>query len=41
MKNYVKPEMELTFISEDVVTASGGDGYKEDSFDVSNPPTFG
>ncbi len=40
MKIYEMPEMELMFIEEDIVTASGGDNYKEDGFDVSAPPAF-
>ncbi len=41
MKKYIKPEMEVElFEFTDIVTASGGDEYQEDSFDMSNPPSF-
>ncbi len=40
MKNYEKPELEWMLIDTDIVTASGGDGYKDDSFDVDKPPVF-
>ncbi len=42
MKKYIKPELEIELLAAacDIITASGGDGVGNDSFDVSNPPSF-
>ncbi len=41
MKKYIKPEMEVEILEfTDIVTASGGDNFGEDSFDISTPPDF-
>ncbi len=42
MKKYIKPEMEVEILELacDIITASGGDEYQGDSFDITNPPTF-
>ncbi len=40
MKIYEKPELELMFIYEDIVTASGGDNFGNDGFDMTEPPDF-
>ncbi len=42
MKRYIKPEIEVEILEFacDIITASGGDGVGDDSFDVSNPPSF-
>ncbi len=42
MKKYIQPKLEIELFdcACDVITASGGDEHKNDSFDMSNPPDF-
>ncbi len=33
MKKYIHPEIKRIIVKDDVITASGGDGYAEDIFE--------